>query len=479
METKQSVSENPVRRSPRNVVILETDHSRRDFLRSTISQLGYVPFCFEKETICFDNLPLLNPDLIISGPLPLERTYNFINTLKIVSDGIPVLMISNEYWEITEFIDTNGCFDVLLLKTNVAPMEIRAAICNTIESGSRPQKPSNVPLIVGNSPEMVRIKKMLPGLGRSRETVFLHGEMGTGKELIAKAIHSQSDQHDRPFIKFGKAGVSVENSAGGSAGDFSWASGGAVHHDGAEIDAGCGAGTLYIDEIGRLSAASQAMLLQLYEPAADAWSILTHENDIAVRIIAASSRDCESLIETGNFRKDLFYRLNVIHVEVPPLRKRPADIPLLANFFKDKYCKELGRGHYEVSRKTNSIFCRYHWPGNISELKDIVGKIVMQGDEDAILENICLNKYHLQALDLVDSCRDIYSLAEMADLNKYLNDLDDVSLKDICKEFMARAERKLMGRALNSTNGNRKKAAQILNISYKSLLNKMKVYKLA
>jgi len=151
---------------------------------------------------------------------------------------------------------------------------------------------------------------------------------------------------------------------------------------------------------------------------------------------------------------------------------------LLAAFFNDKFCGEFGKSHYELSKKTIQMFNRYHWPGNVRELKNVVKRVVSTGSENSVMDNLLLNDHQHQTIDFIDCCEDIYILSELSDVKKCLKDLNHRSLKDICKEFITRTERKLMKKALERTNWNRKKAAMLLNISYKSLLNKIKAYNL-
>jgi transcriptional regulator with PAS, ATPase and Fis domain len=235
-------------------------------------------------------------------------------------------------------------------------------------------------------------------------------------------------------------------------------------------------GTIFLDKIGEMPASLQANLLQVLEGEDISKLDFKTKETIDVRIIAATNKDLGLLVETQEFRKDLYYRLNVINITIPPLRNRIEDILLLSVFFNDKFCGELGKSHYELSKKTKNIFSRYHWPGNVRELKKVVKDYVLMDNEHGIIDKLCPNNLRYRSMDLIDYSEDIYSLAELSDVKKYLKDLSKVSLKDICREFVTRTEKKLMRKALEKTNWNRKKAAILLGISYKSLLNKIKAY---
>jgi len=310
------------------------------------------------------------------------------------------------------------------------------------------------PAIIGNSPEIVKIKEMIPDLSRSKEPVLLKGEKGTGRELVAKVIQYRSDRRDNPFIKVNCSALMNEMSESDLLGRNAPAFKDLNQHE-KGIFAVANTGTLFLDEIGQLPAAYQAELLLIFK------------GNVDVRIISSTSNDVEALVHKGVFLKNLYYRLNAISIKVPPLRHRLEDIPFLADFFADKYCIELGKSHYKLSRKIKNTLFNYRWPGNISELENMVKGAVALGNEDSIISQLNrqnkINEY-------------TYNLGQFTDMKKYLKGSGELPLKDICREINAQAEQKLMKQALERTNWNRKKAATILNISYKSLLNKIKAY---
>ena len=458
------------------IIILETKHERRDFLRSLISGWGYTPFSFERETICLDNLSSLNPNLIIVGPLSLERTFRFINTLKMRNRSLPVLIISVDH-TIQDFINTNGFADVLVIKTPIEPYEIKKAIRITEGNRFKSIMFHDCPLIIGQNPEMLKIKKIIPELGRSKETVLIKGETGTGKELVAKAIHFRSDRRNNPFIKVNAAeftqGLFEGKMFGHSAKVFT----DAYQENMGKFEV-ANKGTIFIDEIYKIPATLQANLLRLLEEGGISKFRFNTNKQLDVRIIAATDANLDLLVERGKFRKDLYFRLNVISIKIPPLRKRIEDIPLLAFFFNDGFCGDFGKSHYELSEKIKNLFSCYHWPGNVRELKSVVKSSVLQGNEDSIINKLHLYNQKHKSTNFIGYYENICTLAEFSDVKNYIKDLNKVSLKDICREFITRIEKNIMEKALERTNRNRKKAAAMLNISYKSMLNKIKAYNL-
>ena len=324
------------------------------------------------------------------------------------------------------------------------------------------------PSIIGNSPEIVKIREMIPDLSNSREPVLLNGEKGTGRELVAKVIQYQSERKNNPFVKVNCSaltnGISKSELLGKNDSPFK---------DLNQLENGiftvANTGTLFLDEIGQLPGAYQAELLLLVEENGALKPETGANENVDVRIIASTNNDVETLVDKGVFLKNLFYRLNVISIKIPPLRHRLEDIPFLADFFADKYCAELGKSHYRLSRNTKNIFFSYHWPGNVLELENMVKGAVALGNEDSIISQLDtqtkINEY-------------TYNLAELVNVKKHINGSGDLPLKDICRAINAKAEKKLMKQALERTNWNRKKAAMMLSISYKSLLNKIKAYNL-
>jgi DNA-binding NtrC family response regulator len=451
--------------SQHKIIILETDQERRDALKSMVSEWGHKPFIFEKESRCLDNLEPLDPDLVISCTLSVDRASRFIHTLQLTGCGVPVVIISDDQ-AIQEFIETNGFGGVSVLNVALDPIEIQTAINQVLEENACGEGTQYCPLIVGNSPEIVRIKKMIAELDNINETVLILGEPGVGKELMARFIHLKSKRQGDPFVKlnvpqlpadfFEKQLLSLEDP-----------------QEEKGIFTAANNGTLLLEEIGKMLAEPQAALLKMIDEAS---IFQTGDDDVGVRIIGTSSQNLKALADTGQFHKGLFYRLNVISLDIPPLRSRLEDIPALADFFTDKFCIESGRSHFQLSDKMKELFAYYHWPGNIQELEDLIKRIVVHGAEDHIAKKL---RAHKTYYGINDYSKDIHTLAGLSDIKKHLKNLDNISLKKIGNIFLGRAEKKVVKKALESTNWNRKRAAKLLDISYKSLLNKIKEYKLS
>ena len=453
--------------SQHKIIILENSQQRRDALKTMVAELGHTPFIFEKESRCLDNLSPLDADLVISGSLSADRAMRFINTLQLTNCGVPVVIISDDQ-DIWEFVDGNGFGDVSVLNVDSKPDVIASAVTQALQSKTG-GKESRVycPLIIGGSPEIVKIKKKIANLEHVNEPILIQGERGTGKELLARHIHLKSKPYSAPFVKlnlpqlptvfFEKQLLLLED----------------PEAQNQSIIVSAQQGTLLLEEIGQMPFEPQATLLKMID---EVRMRKSDDNHPEIQIMATSSQDLSVLAESGQFRKGLFYRLNVIRIDIPPLRNRLADISALTDFFTDKYCIESGRSHFQLSEQMKNLFACYHWPGNVQELEDIVKRIVVDNDEDRVAKKFrVLKKYSA----ITDSYKDINTLAGLNDIKKHVKDLTNISLKEISSIFLERAEKKLVKKALESTSWHRKRAAKLLDISYKSLLNKIKEYKLS
>ena len=453
--------------SQQKIVILENNQQRRDALKTMVADWGHTSFIFEKESRCLDNLAPLNPDLVISGPLSVDRARRFINTLQMTNCGVPVVIISDDE-NIQEFVDGNGFGDVCVLNVDSNPEDIASAVDRVLQNkNGNKENQRYCPLVIGSSPEIVKIKKRVADLGRVKEALLIQGERGTGKELLARFIHIKSSGYGKPFVKLNLPQLPADFFEN----QLLMLEDPQIKDQG--IFASARQGTILLDEVGRMPLEPQATLLKIID---EAEMLKSNDDGSGARIIALSSLDLAALVASGKFRKDLFYRLNVIRIDMPPLRSRLEDIPALTDYFTDKFCIESGRSHFQLSNQMKGLFASYHWPGNIQELEDIIKQIVMDSAEDQVAKKFRVhNKYRA----FTDSYKDINTLAGLDDIKKHLKDLDNISLKKIAGIFMVRAEKKLVKKALESTSWNRKRAAKLLGISYKSLLNKIKEYNLS
>jgi nitrogen regulation protein NR(I) len=322
------------------------------------------------------------------------------------------------------------------------------------------------PPLVGASSAMRQIYDVVGKVADSPSTVLITGESGTGKELVARELHRNSSRRDKPLIKVNCAAIPKDLVESELFGHEKGAFTGAIGSKPGRFELADG-GTLFLDEIGEVPVEMQVKLLRALQESEfeRVGGIKTIRVD--VRLIAATNRDLEELIRDGRFRDDLYYRLNVVPIALPPLRDRREDIPMLVAHFLDKYNRRLGKRVERIEDEAMQLLLGYGWPGNIRELENLMERSVLFADEPVI-----------RAHALPEALRDraappplpVASIAPVATLAAG----GATSMKEIVRHAQAELEKELISRALEETGGNVTRAAKRLQISRKSLQIKMK-----
>ncbi len=230
--------------------------------------------------------------------------------------------------------------------------------------------------IIGQSPPMQKIFDLIPEVAKSETTVLLSGETGTGKELVAKAIHAKSPRAQRPFIAINCGAIPDSLLESELFGHQKGAFTGATHARKGFLEVVSG-GTLFLDEIGDISPKMQVDLLRVLEEKQITALGSRVSTSVDFRLISATRRNLDEAVKCGTFREDFYYRINVIHIPIPPLRERIDDIPLLVEHFLDKYSQETSRKVDRVSRESMTLLRQYSWPGNVRELENAVERAVV------------------------------------------------------------------------------------------------------
>ncbi len=313
--------------------------------------------------------------------------------------------------------------------------------------------------IIGQTQKMTAVYDIIEKVAGTPSTVLITGESGTGKELIAAALHHNSSRKKRPFIKINCAAIPRELMESELFGYERGAFTGAVGSKPGRFEL-ADTGTLFLDEIAEVPIDMQVKMLRAIQEAEFERVGGVQTLKVDVRLVVATNRDLTKEVEAGNFREDLFYRLNVVPIHLPPLRDRKEDIPLLVHHFIDKFNSKLDRSVKEVSKDALNLVVNYRWPGNIRELENMVERGILFADGPTI------NVTDLPA-----------ELVERSNLAPSAATIDeDTSMKDIVKQATAELEKDLIVKALKETNGNVTRAAKWLKISRKSLQNKMKEF---
>jgi len=311
-------------------------------------------------------------------------------------------------------------------------------------------------LIFGSTQKMRGIQERLQAVARSNVPVLIQGESGTGKEVLARLIHQCSTVKNGPFVKVScpaiPAGLFESELFGYSKGAFT----GANFSRAGRVTLAHG-GTLFLDEIAELEPGLQAKLLQLLQDGKFCPIGADAEQRVEVRVICTTNRNLEEEVASGNFRQDLFYRVNVVNIELPPLRQRREDLPPLVDYFIAAHNSEFNCTAEGISKELLSLLQGYHWPGNIRQLENLMKRYVILGSEESISQEL-LSKKNISP-----------NLAEFPEVTGA-----SISLKKMTKEMVREFERQIIVKMLQAHSWNRVQAARALNISYRALLYKLK-----
>ncbi len=312
---------------------------------------------------------------------------------------------------------------------------------------------------VGAHPSIRRLKEMLPRVAANKAPVFIQGESGTGKEILARLIHQMSDRADGPFVAINCANLPRELVESHLFGHRKGAFTGAIEDMTGAFERAEG-GTLLLDEITEVDLAIQAKLLRVLQEQEIQKVGSTEPRKIDVRVIATSNRNLSEAIAKGEFREDLYHRLSVFPLSVPPLRERMSDVPLLVAHFIKKYCELYGLPPKQVSPALMERFMQYHWPGNVRQLENYVQRGVLLSAEREVIK-------------VEDVFNDFFADAEPARQNASAEKEELLARVQTIEDM----EREMILRALKETNNNQQLAAQKLGISARTIRNKLKRYR--
>lgn len=459
-----------------NVLIINTDPQSSAKIEKRLKQLGF-SFCSNAEhNKSVGQLEAIKPDIAILDPsLDQVACHENIYKIKMINPCIPVLTSCEDLFS-EKFC--NAPFEgVHYLGPNLDPEEIECAIENAFRQKAEYELLPDYPVIIGQSREVKRIRQKILAVADKDIAVLVTGETGTGKELVARSIHCRSLRKCGPLVKVDCASLPDEllesEVFGFQKGAFTDA-----HQDKPGRLELADGGTLFIDEIGDLSLSLQAKFLQLLEDKEFSRLGGIHDRIIDTRVVAATNSDLLEKVRDGAFRKDLFYRLNVVHLEVPPLRMRKDDTHLLTHYFINKYCHEFKKEILDVPDKIAGLFVMYHWPGNVRELENVIRRAIVLRDWNFIFKELNLESMNQERKDetLSDSHPYLHQWDD-GDVERFFKERD-FSLKKICKEYVSKAERQAISSALQDTQWNRQKAAKLLQVSYKTLLTRIAEFNL-
>ena len=451
-----------------HVMVLEENAAMRNFLYACVNASGYDAMVTDSAREAIHRYRTSRPDaVILSLAAPRStRTLRTISVLHAIDPTVPIIVIcGHARGSLIAQAFSNGASDFVSAPFDES--DVAAALTKALkhqDSGRQTRaREAARPRLIGSSRAMTAVRQFIERAAATDLTVLIRGESGTGKTLVAREIVAASPRWDQPFVKVNCAAryddlLDAEVLAlapgvfGGGlpdlAGKFACASN----------------GTLFLDELGEMSASMQSKLLKILQDRESAHM----QGDIAphasVRVIAASGGDLERAVSEGRLREELFFRVNVLSVQLPPLRERREDIPELAEYFLKSYSAQYNAPYDHVSEPTLRQLMEHDWPGNVRELDNVIRRIVLLGSDAAVTAD--LRTPHSVAVNGAGS--------EFAGGAVPPETPSMRSLKEHARLAAREAERALILRTLEQTHWNRKEAAALLGISYKALLKKIK-----
>jgi len=440
----------------KSILIVDDEKGVGDFLTIVLKKQGYEAFYASSGKEALKLCKERSFDLaLVDIKMPVMDGIEFLKEAKRLNPSLIFIMIT-AYPSIETAVEAmkEEAFDYITKPFNVN--ELQRIIKRALEQQKPSEQVIKIEGIVTQSPAMYKILNMLPKIASAEANVLIMGESGTGKELIARAIHNLSPKRDRPFIAVNCAGIPETLLESELFGYKKGAFTGALCDKMGLFKAADG-GTIFLDEIGEISPTLQVKILRVVEEKSFKPIGNTKDIKVDVRIISATNKDLEKEVIEGNFREDLYYRLNVIPIRVPPLRERKEDIPVLVEYFLKKYSKKFKKEIRKVSSSALELLTSYDFPGNVRELENIIERCVALETSNIILpESLMLSNFKK------GRPKKDYIPPGGLDLQKKIEEVE--------KDFLIKA--------LEEARGVKKKAAELLNLSFRSFRYKLKKYKI-
>jgi DNA-binding NtrC family response regulator len=456
--------------APAQILIVEDKDSLRTMLRHALERQGHAVIEARDQAEAVKTLQQAQPSLVLSDlRLPEGDGFGVLRASKEIDPDVPVIVMT-AYGSIEDAVTAmkEGALDFLakpvdpdhLLLLVSRALEQRRLVNENLLMKEELAVRRGAPQLVGDDPSLRKVFSSLQRAASTDTTVLIEGESGTGKELFARSLHALSSRAEAPFVAINCAAIPdtlLETELfGHEKGAFT----GAVARKPGKFEM-AHRGTLFLDEIGDLPLALQAKILRALEERRFERVGGTALVTVDVRLVAATNRGLRAAVAARRFREDLFFRLSVFPITVPPLRDRGNDIPLLARYFVDRFCRDLKKKPLALSSAALDALQSYRWPGNVRELQNCIERAVILADGDSILPR------HLN-LSFVDTT----PVEEPP--NPWAHVDFSGTLSDVTKRVVADVERLKIRDVMREAEGNRGRAAELLQISYKNLLAKLK-----
>lgn len=450
-----------------SILVADDKKSMREFLTEALRKQGYQVFTAGDGEEALEVFRVNLPDLVITDVrMPKLDGIKLLQLIKEIDNEVVVIVIT-AFGTIETAVEAmkKGAYDYITKPFSLDELmlvlkkgEERRKLVNENRYLKRElEKRYQFDNIVAKSEKMKKVVEIMKSVIPTKSTVMLYGESGTGKEVIARAIHYNGPRKNQPFIKVSCAGLPESLLESELFGHERGAFTGAIRRRLGRFEI-ADRGTIFLDEIGELNTQIQVKLLRVIQHREFERVGGSHSIKVDVRIIAATNRDLKKAIEKGEFREDLYYRLNVVPINIPPLRERTEDIPLLAQQFLTEMNREAGKNIKYLSPGAMKCLLNYTWKGNVRELENIIERAVVVCGSDTVEEK-----------DLPE-----YIRLSKSRIQPDIPELGAATLE----ETVESVERAMIDKALTMTKGNQTKAAKLLGINRGSLIYKMKKYDL-
>ena len=458
-----------------SVLVVDDERSMRDFLKILLEKEGHKVATADNGEKALEILGSQAVEVVVSDiRMPGITGIELLESIKEEFPDLPVIMI-------TAFASPddavlamkNGAFDYISKPFNVDEIKsvIESATSKTQQTGKPQDLSASFPEIIGQSREMLKIFDMIQRVAPTPANVLIYGESGTGKELVAQAIHSHSKFASQNFVPITCSAIPEDLMESELFGHVKGSFTGAISDKPGLFNEADG-GTAFLDEIGELTPIIQTKLLRVLQEREVKPVGGTRAKRINVRIIAATNKILEEEIREGRFREDLFYRLAVVPMRIPPLRERKEDVPFLVDHFLKKYSRRLGKEVQEISSYGLQVLMNYHFPGNIRELENIIERGVALANSNIILPESLTFSGKVKQPPATAPSEENNNLFQAAASEEELYDLG-------IERIVADLEKRLILHTLQKTNNSKMKAAELLQLSFRSLRYKVKKYGLS
>jgi len=472
------------------IYLVSSDPIMRNYLRSYISHFDHKVLTPAKPENFWDDLKALSPSLVIydlwkNNSGTVQNLQNLIQLEK----TIPVILLAGEM-QLPMIQELEGSDQWKVIKKPFLPQDLKTSILEALgkereivltpaqvlrPSFTNTKKGYHPQLLLESSQRMQDVRAVIDHVANTDVTILIRGESGTGKELAARSIFESSNRASKPFITVLcpaiPEGLLESELFGYEKGSFT----GAFRRRPGKFEI-ANHGTIFLDEIGDIPFELQSKLLHVLQRGEFAL-IGGNEQKVDVRILAATNKDLEKAVAEGMFREDLYYRLNVVSIFLPPLRERREDIPVLIECFFQKYNEQYNKEYHELTASTMRLLLDYDWPGNVRELENLIKRVVIMGNPDTLVHNYLnenVKKIKPRLAQNRPAPTDPLPLPAGRPRDSAAAPSALRSLKEVAREAMRKAEGEAILKALEQTHWNRKAAARILEISYKALLYKIR-----